>query len=93
MSKQDTSLVNMEVKNFANFALYCGDEQFGYGDMSSLMEEAMDYASRTPGKSFDICFVDFDGDIDDDNTRPIKGEVILKYHQTFEGQIIILSGK
>ena len=93
MNNNDTNSPQMEVKNFANFALFRGEQNIDYGDMATLMEKAMQYAMRTPGKSFEICFVAFDGDLDDENTKLIKGETILSYHQLFEGKMIITSGK
>lgn len=93
MKKDNIDRPQIEVRNFANFALFRGDQSVDYGDMASLMEKAMQYAMRTPGKSFEICFVAFDGDLDDDNSKLIKGETILSYHLLYEGKMIITSGK
>lgn len=93
MKKETSNRSQIEVKNFANFALFRGDQNIDYGDMASLMEKAIQYAMRTPGKSFEICFVAFDGDLDDNNSKPIKGETILSYHLLYEGKMIITSGK
>lgn len=83
----------MKVKNFANFTLYCGDKQLEYGDMEFLMRRAALYATLNAGRSYDICFVAFDGDIDDESTKTIKGDVILSYCQAVEGSVMITSGK
>lgn len=83
---------NMKIKNFANFALYENDLMVGYGHMEDVIQEAAEKAHKFSNQKFDICFVEFDGDIDDDNTKPIKGQIILSYIQ-FDGTILITSGK
>ncbi len=83
----------MKVKNFANFGLWRGSDNIGYGCMEDLILEAQKAAESVPGKSVDICFVEFDGDVDDESTSPIKGEVILSYHLLHEGTMIVHSGK
>lgn len=83
----------MEEKNFANFALWRGTEDLGYGSMEEMLSEAKAAAVKVPGKSVDICFVEFDGDVDDENTKPIKGQVIISYHLLYEGNMIVTSGK
>lgn len=83
----------MEVKNFANFGMWVADENIAYGRMEELISEAQQYAENHPGKSVDICFVEFDGDIDNENSQSVKGQVILSYHQLFEGKMIVTSGK
>lgn len=83
----------MEVKNFANFALWRGTENIGYGHIEDLIPQAKKYAEKVPGKSVDICFVEFDGDVEDENSKIIKGQVVLSYHLLYEGQMVILSGK
>lgn len=82
----------MKVKNFANYALYENDIMVGYGHMEDVIKEAEEKSRKYPSTRFDICFVEFDGDIDDENTKPVKGQVILSYIQ-FEGTILITSGK
>lgn len=83
----------MEIKNFANFALWRGSENLSYGSMESLIVEAQKAAENVPGKSVDICFVEFDGDIDDETTHQVKGQVILSYHLLYEGKMVVTSGK
>ncbi|HRF69511.1 MAG TPA: hypothetical protein PK430_09845 [Muribaculum sp.] len=83
----------MEVKNFANFCLWSGGEHVTHGHMEELIPQALEYAKKTPGKSVDICFMEFDGDLDDDNTNLIKGQVVLSYHLLHEGNMIVTSGK
>ena len=83
----------MEVKNFANFAVWRGTENIGYGSMEEMLREAELAAMKVPGKSVDVCFVEFDGDVDDENTKPVKGQVIISYHWLYEGKMIITSGK
>lgn len=83
----------MEVKNFANYALWRGDDNLGYGSMEEMLKEAQQAAMKVPGKSVDVCFVEFDGDVDDENTKVVKGQVIISYHLLYEGTMIVTSGK
>lgn len=41
MSNKNVNSPQMEVKNFANFALFRGEQNLDYGDMATLMEKAM----------------------------------------------------
>ena len=83
----------MGVNNFANFAIWRGTEDLGYGSIEEMLKEAKLAAEKVPGKSVDVCFVEFDGDVDDENTKPIKGQVIISYHLLYEGKMIVTSGK
>lgn len=83
----------MEVKNFALFTLWLGNECIGTGRMEELMPLAQQHAEKNQGKSVEICFMEFDGDLDDDNSKLQKGQVILQYHLLFEGKMIVCSGK
>lgn len=83
----------MEVKNFSQFGLYQKDNLLDCGHMDEMMSKAQAYAEKEPGCSFDICFIVPDGDIDDENTKMVRGTMILSYHQLFEGKLAIMSGE
>lgn len=83
----------MNVKNFASFCLWDGDKMLGHGSMEELIKEANEYAEKHLHARADICFMEFDKDVNEDDAKVIKGQVILSYHRVFEDSIMVVSGK
>jgi hypothetical protein len=70
---------SVEVKNFAHFILWCGDHNLSYGAMEDLIELAKEYALDDENNMYDITTVAFDGDVNDDNSKLIRGQKVLTF--------------
>ena len=82
----------LRVKDFANFILWCEGNNLYYGHMEVLIQRAKNLAENSiDGKVYKICTVEFDGDIDDEDSKLIEGKEVLSFTKSGDA-IVICSG-